>query len=85
MEIAPSKEEVTGNSGCNKYRGSIRFVEGKQISIDIVETTKAPCPRSNLEGKYLKAIMGENLTYEINGNKMILYNDNTTLLFEKAD
>ncbi len=84
IEIELSEGKVRGNGGCNKYSGNIGFLEEKQIKIDQVSTTEVACPQSDLEGRYLQAITGGILTYKMNGNEVIFYNDKTTMVFEKA-
>lgn len=85
IEINPKEGKVLGNAGCNKYSGKIIFMKEKQIGIEQLETTKVPCPGSDLEEQYLAAITKKALTYVIKDKQLIFYNEETTLVFEKSN
>lgn len=85
IEIEPSEGKLLGNSGCNKYWGVIEQPEGNEVDIFLLKKTNLPCPEADLEEEYLEALTGEVLKFEITNEKLMLFNDEATLVFEKAN
>lgn len=84
IEIEPSSGRLLGNSGCNKYWGGIKQLGGNQVDVFLIEKTKLSCPEADLEVEYLEALTAAILNYKISEEKLLLFNDEVTLIFEKA-
>lgn len=85
MEIDASEGKIGGNGGCNQYAGSIKSLGGNEISISKVMSTEMACPGTNMEMQYFKALTDDALTYKLDDAKLILYNNENTLVFEKVE
>ena len=68
-------EQVTGNSGCNRYFGSYD-IEGNQISFSGIGMTEMAClePEGLMEQEqYLLAFLGDIVRYELDEQQLFLF------------
>ena len=84
IEIEPSSGNVLGNGGCNKYWGGIEQLEENEVKIFLIGKTRLSCPEADLEEEYLEALTGAALIFNLTEDKLLLFNDEVTLIFEKA-
>lgn len=85
MEIRLSEGRVSGNAGCNQYSGKIKTFDENKLAISMVISTKMACPGLETEVKFLGAISGKVIEFEKSGNQLVLSNEATKLVFEKAE
>lgn len=75
-----SEGTVFGSTGCNRYSGTYSL-EGDQLTINILAVTARMCDESmETEDAFLAALQDE-LTFQIQYNRLILTSENNGLLF----
>lgn len=77
--FAPGQvNSVSGNTGCNNFKGSFELTGTNSIKFLPLATTKMACPGENIESKFLEA-MGKANNWSITDDQLML-NDGNTLL-----
>jgi heat shock protein HslJ len=84
LTLSPEGENresaVFGSAGCNRYSGTYSL-EGDRLTINILAVTAMMCDASmETEDAFLAALQDE-LTFQIQYNRLILTSENNTLLF----
>lgn len=73
-------QQVKGNDGCNVFNGKF-IVEGNQIHFTNMISTLMACFNSKIPNQF-KAALREKLTYQVEGEQLILSSSNTELKFK---
>ncbi len=84
MEINMEENEISGNAGCNGYRGKIKYLGENILGGSQVVSTKMACPGLEVESKFLRIFSGSPIEYVQKENLLIFSNDKTKLIFERA-
>jgi heat shock protein HslJ len=71
FELNTKKNKISGHAGCNGINGSIK-VEGNNIVIGKLISTKATCAAQDFENSYLKGLSDHTIPYRIEGTKLYL-------------
>jgi len=84
LTLSPEGENpegtVFGSAGCNRYTG-IYSLDGDRLTINVLAVTARMCDASmETEDAFLAALQDE-LTFEIQNNRLILTSENNALLF----
>ena len=84
LTLSPEAENregsVFGSAGCNRYSGTYSL-DGDRLTINILAVTAMMCDASmETEDAFLAALQDE-LTFQIQYNRLILTSENNTLLF----
>ena len=76
--------KVFGHAGCNRMNG--KFTMGNQsLSFGPLASTKMACPAMQFENKFMAALSGNTLDYELDGLKLHLQGREHRLTFKKVD
>jgi heat shock protein HslJ len=79
-EGEPSEGTVFGSAGCNRYNGTYSL-EGDRLTVNVLAVTARMCDASmETEDAFLAALQDE-LTFQIQFNRLILTSENNALLF----
>ena len=84
LTLSPEGEDSEGNifgsAGCNRYSGTYSL-EGDRLTVNILAVTAKMCDASmETEDAFLAALQDQ-LTFQIQYNRLILTSDNNALLF----
>lgn len=80
LRFRPKKLEVSGFAGCNRLNGRYS-VQGQQIKIGPVATTKMACDRSETESAFLQCLQ-EAQRFEIREESLLIWGKTPTPLLE---
>lgn len=84
LEVNTTEMKVGGNDGCNNYFGPIELLDGNQIKLGNLMSTKKYC--MNTDDAIYNELMQEVTRYEINDLQLKLFKDKQVLLtFKKVD
>jgi len=74
MEININTGKVMGTDGCNRFAGSVE-VQDKYLIFSQLAGTRMACPKMEMGDKITKILSGNKLGFEIENNKMSLFNN----------
>jgi len=80
IQIDTSKEEISGNTGCNRFSGKIE-VNNNKIAFTEVSSTKMMCKNIEIENAFLAAL-DNTKSYTLKGEKLQLLDEKQELLME---
>jgi heat shock protein HslJ len=84
LDLQLRQGRVFGQAGCNRMNG--KFTMGNNaLTFGPLASTKMACPAMQFENKYLSALSGNTLTYELDGLKLHLQGREHKLTFKKVD
>lgn len=85
LNLSKKESRIGGSTGCNSFGGEV-LVDSNQLTVKRVFSTKKMCQPELMkkEQKILSTIKGQ-FTIDIDHNKLILYNEQTTLVFQKTE
>lgn len=75
--------KIIGNSGCNKFNGTYR-IEEDQITLNVEKVTEIECQDNDLENRLLTVFSQNNLSFILEEEKLIIFNKENSLVFEKV-
>lgn len=75
--------QIIGNSGCNKFKGDYR-IEEDRVKFTVKKETEIECQDNDLERKFLHVFSQDNLSFILEKEKLIIFNEENTLVFEKV-
>ncbi|MDA9554969.1 META domain-containing protein [Pelobium sp.] len=79
LSFFPGKvSSVSGNTGCNNFRGTFELSETNNIKFSALATTKMACLGKNYEAEFLQ-MMEEANQWEIDNDQLILKRDHKIL------
>lgn len=84
LDLQLKQGKVFGHSGCNRMNGKITMGDDS-VTFGPLTSTKMACPAMQFETRYLAALSGNTLTYELDGLKLHLQGKEHTLTFKKVD
>lgn len=71
---------ISGNAGCNSYRGRIEPRGSKLKFSEDYMMTRMACPNLEFEQRYIASIKGKTLSYEIFENKLTLKDEDKVVM-----
>lgn len=74
-----AKNNVSGNSSCNSFAGTVKITESEISISDKLQTTLMACP-GNLEQQYMQAINGRTYKYMFANNTLRLIADDVVTM-----
>lgn len=84
LDLQLKAGKVFGHAGCNRMNG--KFTMGNQsLSFGPLASTKMACPAMQFENKFMAALSGNTLDYELDGLKLHLQGREHRLTFKKVD
>jgi heat shock protein HslJ/uncharacterized membrane protein len=85
VEFHLTDKRVSGSTGCNRITGRFE-ARGKTITFGQMATTRMACPNMAFEQDFLKAISRKTLNYALDKGKLMLTDDENTMMeFKKTD
>lgn len=84
LDLQLKQGKVFGQAGCNRMNGTITAGDGS-LTFGPLASTKMACPAMQFESKYLAALSGNTLNYELDGLKLHLQGKEHRLTFKKVD
>lgn len=84
LDLQLKEGKVFGNAGCNRMNGRITMGKGT-LSFGPLASTKMACPAMSFESKFLEALSGNTLNYELDGLQLHLQGKDHRLTFKKVD
>lgn len=84
MYLNPDEKKISGFGGCNRFFGSLETTNDSLVTGPLA-ATKMGCPEGDSENTYLEALSGKALAWFQRRNRLILKNNNHTLVFRRSD
>lgn len=84
LDLQLKQGRVFGQAGCNRMNGKITMGNGT-LTFGPLASTKMACPAMQFENKYLAALSGNSLNYELDGLLLHLQGKEHRLTFKKVD
>ena len=78
--IHPDDARISGFAGCNRFFGPYSL-HTDTLEIGVIASTKMACMDNNQEQKYLSCLSGQKFLWRLEGERLILRNDDFTLAF----
>jgi heat shock protein HslJ len=73
VRFSPDKLSVTGNGGCNNFRGTYKLTDNNGITFSPLMATKMACIEMDVEDRLLKAL-SETGSYTVENDSLKLFN-----------
>ncbi len=69
------KSIISGNAGCNNFKGKLKMVQDDKLSIEMsgIVTTRMYCPEMDIENNILSALNSARIFGRVDGGKVALY------------
>ncbi|MCA0133318.1 META domain-containing protein [Winogradskyella alexanderae] len=81
LQIDLAKMQLSGNTGCNSYTGSISELGEKDIVLENIATTLKMCVEGNYEDQYVN-LMNQVKIYEVNDSSLTFKNSAEKVILE---
>lgn len=80
LEIKPSENKVTGNSGCNSFNSNYN-IQGTTIEISPAMMTRMACPNMDAESLFINEIVGSSTLKVADGSLIFIKKGKDVLIF----
>ncbi|MCX2743273.1 META domain-containing protein [Mangrovivirga sp. M17] len=82
IQFRYEKGNVSGFTGCNRFKGNVEFTN-QFIKTARISVTNLACENKDIEKEFLNSIKNKTLTYEINGDSLTLITKQKNLFFTR--
>ena len=83
MVLSGSESRINGHAGCNNFFGSYR-TDGETLEFSALGSTMMACPEGTDHEQAFLASLGGTNRYEISGDFLTLFRDDTELAYFEA-